>query len=295
MCHAQSLQEVTPGSGRWQFTAVATLTISANTGTTAISVGSGDISANSWTSSTYTTPANCVSITPSVSVKSQRGNGASQWYYRSIRWRVEYWSGSAWVPLAWRVVNMGAQFNAITDSGEFTFPSAAAWQWRIYAEQYDTDGTVFGAITYEYATDSRTGSFSNQSPANPTGALDSPKTLTVTATFAAYSPPPGWAVYQIDYSCSWSLTLGYGSSSLNSINEACRAICYYNSNVQFHDSGYYRYGGTWYNTSGGAPVLSGNHNISVATTALATGYYKMTLSEIWALAMRWRFRRRPTS
>lgn len=202
-CQALSLQEVTTGSGRWQFNAVATLNLAANTGTTAINAGSGDISANSWASSAYTTPANCASITPSVSLKSQRGNGSSQWFYRSIRWRVEYWSGSAWVPLAWRTVNMGAQFNAITDSGVFTFPSAAAWQWRIYAEQYDTDSTVFGSVSYEYAQDvvGMTAGGSAVWSGAQEWTAGAPASGVV--AFNNYSLPSGWTIYKKVY--TWTM------------------------------------------------------------------------------------------
>lgn len=202
-CQALSLQEVVAGQGRWQFNAVATLNLAANTGTTAVNVGSGDISTNSWTSATYTTPANCTSITPSVSLKSQRGNGLSQWYYRSVRWRVEYWSGSAWVELSWRTVNMGAQFNAITDSGAFTFPSAAVWQWRIYAEWYDTDSTVFGSASYEYAQD--VVGMTAGGSAVWTGAQEwtagAPASGVV--AFNNYSLPSGWTIYKKVY--TWTM------------------------------------------------------------------------------------------
>ncbi|MDP2808632.1 MAG: phage tail protein [Rhodocyclaceae bacterium] len=202
-CQALSLQEVVAGSGRWQFNAVATLNLAANTGSTVINGGSGDISANSWTSSTYTTPANCATITPSVSVKSQRGNGTGQYYYRSIRWRVEYWSGSAWVPLAWRVVNMGAQFNAITDSGLCTFPSAAAWQWRIYAEQYDTDGTVWGGASYEYSSEVLGGNW-ELAFVIPSGGSNPSTTYGSYLGLPASTLNPTWEIYQISYNANIS-------------------------------------------------------------------------------------------
>lgn len=193
-CQALSIQEITVGSGRWQFNAVATLSIAANSGLTSLNASSGDISANTWTSLTYTTPANCTQITPSVSVRSTRGNGASQYYYRSIRWRVEYWSGSAWVPLSWRTVNMGAQFNAITDSGAFDFPSAAAWDWRITAEQFDTDGTVFGSVTYDYT----------QSTVTAANVSQTQSTTGQTNFGSTFSTPGGSGeIYEINF--SWRL------------------------------------------------------------------------------------------
>lgn len=150
-CSPGSITETTPGSGVWKFTPTATLNLGGNTGGAAINNTSGATSANTWTSATQTAPANCTQITPVVSLMSQRGNGASQWYYRSIKWRVEYYSGGNWVAGSWRTVNMGAQFNAVSDTVVFDFPSGAAWQWRIYAEAFDTNGTLFGAISYDYS------------------------------------------------------------------------------------------------------------------------------------------------
>lgn len=209
-CQALSLQETSAGSKRWQFQAVATLSLAANTGQTQINAGSGDISANNWTSNTYTTAANCINITPSVTVKSQRGNGSSQYFYRSIRWRVEYWNGSAWVALAWRTVNMGAQFNAITDSGQFTFPGSGTWQWRIYAESYDTDGTVFGSITYQYSTETITGGAGSGSA---TANYGSPSYVsqTVYCALSGSTLNPTWEIYEITYSWQhkWDFSSNY--------------------------------------------------------------------------------------
>ncbi len=151
ICSPGNVVETSPGSGQWTITPTATLNISALTGSLAINEGSGDISSDAWTSGTYTTAANCTSITPSVTLKSQRGNGIGQWLYRSMRWRVEYWNSSAWVPSAWRVLDMGAQFQAVNDSVQVGFPSAGAWQWRIAVEDYDISSAVFGSASHAYS------------------------------------------------------------------------------------------------------------------------------------------------
>lgn len=202
-CQALSLQEVTAGSGRWQFNAVATLSLAANSGSAAINETSGDISANSWTSASYTTPANCNQITPAVSLRSQRGNGSGQYYYRSVRWRVEYWSGSAWVPGAWHTVAMGAQFNAVADSAVFDFPSAAAWQWRIAAEQFDTDGTVFGSQSYSYSQETVTAPDASATQGTPGGST------TFGSTFA--TPSGSGEIYEIDLSWQYQVQVHYTS------------------------------------------------------------------------------------
>lgn len=149
-CQALNLRESSPGSGQWLFDAVATLNLAAASGGSALNLTSGVISSNTYTTATQTTPANCTTITPSFSLTSVRGNGTSQYFRRTVRWRVEYFNGS-WITGAWNIVSMGDQFDAVTSSAAFTFPSASAWQWRIAYEAYDTDTTVFGSITYTYS------------------------------------------------------------------------------------------------------------------------------------------------
>lgn len=265
-CQALSLQEVTAGSGRWQFNAVATLNLAANTGSTAINAGSGDIAANTWTSATYTTPANCANITPSVSVKSTRGNGSGQYFYRSIRWRVEYWSGSAWVPLSWRIVNMGAQFNAITDSGVFTFPSAAAWQWRIYAEQYDTDGTVFGSVSYTYQTYDVNASHATVSVGTPTYYQSD-----VTVTIGFVTPAYAGEIYRVDYTWACKTKGSFsqtGSSVIGIFNDFTLTTPGTQRDINYsytYNSGTGQTYETPPNAWSGAPVVTGS-NLTFDTT-----------------------------
>lgn len=260
-------------------------------GTITIEAGSGNISPNNWTSSTYTTPAGCVTIVPLVSLTSQRGNGASQYYYRSIKWRVEYWDGSAWTPLAWRIVNMGAQFSAITDSGPFNFPSAAAWQWRIYAEQYDTDGTVFGSMQYTYDQEtvyqSSGNGYQSLSPA-ASQALSGSCSITLGAKTKSGE------IYQINY--AWSASVQAVGSTFGSYsgfdnvfdNNSC-----YSSQPSNHYSVPYRSGTpspsgyvktdnypasghhriAW--TRSNAHVVSGS-NLTYTNTITASLYYRRT-------------------
>lgn len=152
-CQALNTRETAAGSGQWMFDATATLSLAASSGGTALNISSGTITSNTFTTATQTTPANCTSITPSFSLTSVRGTGSSQYYRRSVRWRVEYYSGGAWVAGTWNAVNEGDQLGSVTASGTFTFPSAGTWQWRIAYEAYDTDGTVFGAVSYQYSTE----------------------------------------------------------------------------------------------------------------------------------------------
>lgn len=208
-CTAQNLVETFAGSGVWQFTATATLNLAANTGGGAISASSGATSVNSFTTPTQVTPANCTSITPSVSLQSQRGNGASQYLYRAARWRVEYYSGGTWVASGWRAVTMGAQFGALTDSVVFTFPSAGAWQWRIYMEAYDVDGSVFGSISYTYSNTTVVGSM----PVYTTNFLSNiGKSGSPISTVLSFGAATGSGeIYQVDY--SWNATVSIVAAS----------------------------------------------------------------------------------
>ena len=150
-------------------------------------------SANTFTSATKTTGANCTTVTPNVSFLSLRGVGDGRWYYRSVRWRVEYYNGSSWVSGSYRTVAMGAQSDtAQTDSVSYTLPSAGVWQWRIYAEAFDTDGTMWG-VNYIYSS-------STVTSANVTNTFTQSNT-TGYAIYPTYGAPGGTGeIYQIDYS-----------------------------------------------------------------------------------------------
>lgn len=200
-CEALNIEEVVPGSGVWRFTPTATLTLAANSGGGAINSGSGDTSSNTYTSATQTTPANCVQITPTLQVRSQRGNGSSQYYRRTIKWRVEYWNGSSWVLGSWRNANMGDQFAAITDSQVFNFPGAGTWQWRISYEAFDTDGSVFGAVSYNYSQTTSTLTASTYSDSVSTGGSWPSYTPAEKNGYVPFTAAGGSGeIYQIDYS-----------------------------------------------------------------------------------------------
>lgn len=154
-------------------------------------------SAANFTSATKTTGANCTSVTPNVSFLSVRGQGNGTWMYRSVRWRVEYYNGSTWVSGSFRIVNMGAQSaTPVTDTVTYTFTGAGVWQWRIYAEAYDTDGTTWGSVTYSYSQETVTSA--NVGPTNYF-----PTFTTGYAIYPTYGAPVGTAeIYQITYTAT---------------------------------------------------------------------------------------------
>ena len=198
-CEVRDLIESPAGSMVWKFTPLATLSLAANTGQTVINQASGTISTN-WTSSQYTTAANTLKITPSVRLASYRGNGASQWYLRTVRWRLEYLSGGSWIADSWTTINLGADTNASVASDKlFTFPSSGTWTFRIAFEAYDySPSTLFGSIEYNYHT-------GTVSAAGPAAVQDYRLgTYNTTLTLPGFSPPAGYSVYQVDYSVNWS-------------------------------------------------------------------------------------------
>lgn len=205
-CQAQSIVETPTGSMVWAFTPVATLTLSSNSGSTIVNQSSGVVSVG-WTSSQYATSANCSSITPTVYLASNRGNGSSQYYYRSVRWRVEYLNAGSWVLGAWNTYNLGADAAAsISTNAVFTFPSSAAWTFRIYYESFDTNATVFGATSYNYATD--TVSNSTASGIVTSASTDMTNvTNTLSYTIGTYSTPSGWQVTGVSYSYTYNFYL----------------------------------------------------------------------------------------
>lgn len=211
-CSPGPITETSPGSGVWEFTPTATLNLADNSGGGGINNSSGSTSSNSWSSATQTTPANCTQITPVVSVSSQRGNGASQYYYRTVRWRVEYWNGSSWVTGSWRNVNMGAQFAPIADQVAFNFPSAGTWQWRIGFEAFDTDGTLFGSVSYTYSDETVTAPEKSitASDVDPLGGG-----VTVSDTCAFGAPGGSGEIYRIEYNwrTTWSSFTGSSDAS----------------------------------------------------------------------------------
>lgn len=199
-CQAINITETSYGSMVWQFLPVATLSLAASTGLTVVSQASGATSAN-WTSSQYTTPANTTSVTASVTLSSNRGTGQSGvFYYRTVRARVEYFSGGSWVPGAWQSVNLGADASASTVvNPAATLPGPGAWTVRVTAEAFDTNGSTFGSVAYETAADTVTKS------GDVFVSVEAFESATRTLNYTpAYSPPSGWSVTSVSYSYLYS-------------------------------------------------------------------------------------------
>lgn len=199
-CDAVDIVESSSGSMVWSFTPRATLSLAANTGQVILNESSGTVT-GTWTSNQFTTVANTAAITGNLTLRSYRGTGVSgNYYYRTVRWRLQYWNGSAWVDSTLSTTNLGADVNAqVTTNITLTFPSAGAWLVRAFAEAYDTGGSFNVGTAYETATDSVSRSdYQTRTAQAPPAAT---QTLPYTPT---YSIPAGWEYVSNSYTYIYS-------------------------------------------------------------------------------------------
>ena len=120
---ADSIQETSPGSQRWQFEAVAELTYYLSSGTTVINQQLSG-SANDQYSAEYNLVANIATLTVNVGALSVRGTatGTYVYAYRNVTAIAQLWNGAAWIDSGSIVLAMGAtttstKSNYITCSG----------------------------------------------------------------------------------------------------------------------------------------------------------------------------------
>lgn len=193
-CQAVGITETSTGSGKWRFTARATLNIAAGSSVTAVNTTSGDLtSSTTYSTGTYITPANCSSITPTVNLTSFRSVNGTTCQQRAVNWRVRY-SGDGGGG-AWRNKAIGAVVTAVTDSYTFNFPSAGTYSFWLEFSAVDVAGT-FVATGLPAESSSTT--------------LNSPGTTAqsdtrLTINMPAYSPPSGWVIHSVN----WSYQVGW--------------------------------------------------------------------------------------
>lgn len=146
-----SLTQISPGE--YEFLADVSLRKESSRGDLALTDTSGTISADTWTSPTYTTAADTEEVTIDASVISKHGNGTN-WNVRNLNVLLQYNNGGAWTD--------GQQVNGIvatTDSVQQTitqhFPSAGVWNFRLVFTTSDMAGATFGAPSYTYTDEIR--------------------------------------------------------------------------------------------------------------------------------------------
>jgi len=209
---ASSIQEVTPGSGQWKFTATANLVLSASSGSNSPNYTSGALNVDTHTTPLYTTPANCTSITAHVRVTSKRGTGtAPNWYYRQVDSRLKYRAvgSGTWLYTSYVTTVIGAQFNSVTDSVVLSGLAADTYEFYVEYVASDAGGTfTSGTGGTEYSTEDLVASDISASAHASFSGPSPPQSGTANAAFPASSKNTSWEIYQVDYNYnySWSHT-----------------------------------------------------------------------------------------
>jgi len=266
-CEVLNLQETSAGSMQWQFTPRAQLELAANTGMTVLNATYGPISTDDpYVSAAQTTVANCISIMVNISLLSVRGNGASQYYQRKVSWRVGYrtsGSAEAYTYTTAQVKAIGEiTSGTVTDNKEVTFPSAGTWQFIVeYTASDVTPQVLFGSVTYDYTTDTRS------SAGEVTNQISAQGSNSTTINLGSYTPPSGYTVYQVDYSVQYAYYV-YATASQTLSSSAY---------VQNSTAGVYKYvQPSWplYTSLSDGSSTLGNY----ATKTFSTGSYSPSIS-----------------
>ncbi len=196
-------------SGKWQFDAVADLTLSNSAGNTVVTSQSGATSVNTWTSGESALIANTVSATVAVQFSSTQGNGTSTYgyYYRTVTWTIQGWNGSAWVSLAakTRVLTAAEHGVAVVDDNAVNI-TAAYTKIRVYFSAANTNGSVYSLAgdVYNYQEVSKDitggaddwGNSANVRTSGPTS---------LTYDLGNVTPSSGFNIYEVSYSTNWTL------------------------------------------------------------------------------------------
>jgi len=217
---ASNIVETVVGSGTWKFTATANLVMAAGSFTAAPNQITGSSSASPLQSATYTTPANTSKLTVNVGLTSVRGTGiAPSYYYRQVLYHVMArisGSGSAFVTVAQKTVNLGSTLTTVNNSLIATFGSTNSWEFFVRAYYGDGGGTFnSGTGGYIYAADVYLQLAANTALGD-TGAVTSPSTSSVSFVLPAFTPTPGYTVYNVNHSVSYGYYLfssGFNSSA----------------------------------------------------------------------------------
>lgn len=204
---AENLAETSPGSGIYEFDAVAELNYAESAGIKTVASQSGALSADSWTSAESILPGNTVSIVVTVQISSIKGNGTSThgFYFRSVQWSIQGWNGAVWIDLAskTRIITQAEHGQQITD----TQGAATAGYSKIRAvfTAANTNGNLYsqGSDEYDYASSTV---LDNGATANIVWYPTSSSIHTVTLNGGAYSPPSGWSIYRVVYSGTLAFT-----------------------------------------------------------------------------------------
>jgi hypothetical protein len=214
-CRAEDLTEVSQGV--WQFKAVSDLTLGTATGSKV--VDDTYTGSSNYTSPAYATETLTESVNVHVNLKSVRGTGTSNSYYRrEVLWRVGYASsaGGTYTWTGYKTKSMGTSLDYVSDNQSVTLPSSGTWYLKVDYVARDEGGTFStGATQYEYdsATRTRTDTVTQEID-NFTGQY------TLEYSTSGYTPPSGWSVYEVTYRYDYTyyLSASNGDASVNGSN-----------------------------------------------------------------------------
>lgn len=202
-CEAQNIVEVTPGSGVWQFNAVATLVIAAGTAINAPGVSVPDTQSDSVTSAVYTTPStDVVRVSVNLRVQSFKGTGSSGlFFFRrvTIALQARPTSGGAWVTYASKVINFGATLGFVATTLSTGTLGANRYNVRIILT-YSNAGGTFGSAQFierQHTT----------SPARSGSGSTNTSSTDGSVSLPSFSPPAGSIIKSVEK--SWTYSISY--------------------------------------------------------------------------------------
>ncbi|UOA08316.1 hypothetical protein [Methylobacter sp. S3L5C] len=198
-------------SGKWQFDAVADLTLSNSSGNTVVTSQSGTTGVNAWTSGESALIANTVSATVAVQFSSVQGTGTGTYgyYYRSVTWTIQGWNGSSWINLATktRAVTAAEHGVSIVDTNAVNLTSTYT-KIRAYFSVANTNGTGYslGSDVYNYQEVSKdiTGGSDSAFGSGNVNTFASGAT-SLTYDLGDVTPSSGFAIHEVTYTTNWTL------------------------------------------------------------------------------------------
>ncbi|MDP1774269.1 MAG: hypothetical protein Q8L15_18530 [Methylobacter sp.] len=200
---ATNIQETTPGSGAWTFTATAQLVLASGTNVVSPNWSSGVSSSSPLQTPTYTSPANTTDISVNIDLTSFRGTGTAPDYYnRTVTYGIYARTGAdAFALKGSRTVGIGSVLTAVNDTLSAAMGAAGAWDFYVTAAYSDAGGTfAYGSGGYNYAADITVSLAADTGLFSFTGSTgQSP----VSCTLPSFTPTSGYSVYQVDYTISY--------------------------------------------------------------------------------------------
>lgn len=214
-CQAIDLQEITAGSKRWKFKAVASLELEGSNPVTAVNHYPAASSSTTITcppTGYYTTQSNTTTAHITVFASSVRGYGtpANQYYARKVAFnvyaRLNGTSNSFVQCYSGSYINLPQSIDpaAVLDcSFTATFASTNRWDFYVTATYADTGGSfTTSAQVEETATDTISGATYDKSDQLVTNGVTNTnynQSKVVQSPLPTYSPPSGWTVTNVAY------------------------------------------------------------------------------------------------